>query len=92
MGLLETRAADEFAVLDAVHRFGGVPVPEPFFAESEGHALGDGTFLVMERVPGHKAGEFFPDLAAPAALAQPLRRRRCQPLTASSRIANFRCI
>ncbi len=66
VGLLETRAVDEFAIIDAVHRFGGVPVPQPFFAEPEGHALGEGTFLVMERVPGHKAGEFFPDLAAPA--------------------------
>ena len=65
VGLLETRAADEFAVIDAVHEFGGVPVPRPFFAEPEGHPLGDGTLLVMERVPGHKAGEFFPDLAAP---------------------------
>ena len=66
VGLLETRAVDEFAVIDAVHRFGGVPVPRPFFAEPEGHPLGEGTLLVMERVPGHKAGEFFPDLAAPA--------------------------
>ena len=65
VGLLETRAVDEFAVIDAVHRFGGVPVPRPFFAEPEGHPLGEGTLLVMERVPGHKAGEFFPDLAAP---------------------------
>jgi aminoglycoside phosphotransferase (APT) family kinase protein len=66
VGLLETRAVDEFAVIAAVHGFGGVPVPEPFFAEPEGHSLGEGTFLVMERVPGDKAGEFFPDLAAPA--------------------------
>ncbi len=65
VGLLETRAADEFAVIEAVYEFGGVPVPRPFFAEPEGHPLGDGTLLVMERVPGHKAGEFFPDLAAP---------------------------
>jgi len=66
VGLLETRAVDEFAVIDAVYRFGGVPVPQPFFAEPEGHSLGAGTLLVMERVRGHKAGEFFPDLAAPA--------------------------
>jgi aminoglycoside phosphotransferase (APT) family kinase protein len=66
VGLLETRAVDEFAVIDAVHRFGGVPVPEPFFAEPEGHSLGAGTLLVMERVRGQRAGEFFPDLAAPA--------------------------
>jgi aminoglycoside phosphotransferase (APT) family kinase protein len=66
VGLLETRAVDEFAVIDAVHRYGGVPVPRPFFAEPEGHSLGAGTLLVMERVPGVKAGEFFPDLAGPA--------------------------
>ncbi len=65
VSVLETRAADEFAVLEAVYEFGGVPVPQPFFAEEEGHDLGDGTFLVMARVPGHKAGEHFPDLAAP---------------------------
>jgi aminoglycoside phosphotransferase (APT) family kinase protein len=65
VSLLQTRAADEFGVIKAVHDFGGVPVPEPFFAEREDHGLGDGTFLVMERVRGHKAGEFFPDLAAP---------------------------
>jgi aminoglycoside phosphotransferase (APT) family kinase protein len=66
VGLLQTRSADEFAVLKAVHAYGGVPVPEPFFAECEDHSLGPGTFQVMERVRGHKAGEFFPDLAAPA--------------------------
>jgi aminoglycoside phosphotransferase (APT) family kinase protein len=65
VGLLATRAADEYAVIKAVHDFGGVPVPEPFFAEETDRELGAGTFLVMERVPGHKAGEFFPDLAAP---------------------------
>ena len=67
VGLLQTRAAEEFAVIRAVHDFGGVPVPEPYLAEDgEGHELGEGTFLVMERVSGHKAGEFFPDLAAPS--------------------------
>ena len=65
VGVLATRAADEFAVIRAVHEYGGVPVPEPFFAEREGHELGDGTFLIMECVAGHKAGEHFPDLAAP---------------------------
>jgi aminoglycoside phosphotransferase (APT) family kinase protein len=66
VGLLQTRAADEFAVIKAVYEYGGVPVPRPFFAEEKDHGLGEGTFLVMECVPGHKAGEFFPDLAAPA--------------------------
>jgi aminoglycoside phosphotransferase (APT) family kinase protein len=65
VGLLQTRAADEYEVINAVYRFGGVPVPEPFFAEEGTHDLGEGTFLVMARVAGHKAGEFFPDLAAP---------------------------
>jgi aminoglycoside phosphotransferase (APT) family kinase protein len=68
IGLLETRAADEFAILSAVHAHGGVPVAEPFFAD-ESRNLSDadnaGTLLVMERVPGHKAGEYFPELAAP---------------------------
>jgi aminoglycoside phosphotransferase (APT) family kinase protein len=67
VGLLQTKAAEEFAVIKAVHDFGGVPVPRPYFAEHEGHGLGEGTFLVMERVRGHKAGEFFPDLSAPLA-------------------------
>ena len=67
VGLLQTRAVEEFSVIRAVHDFGGVPVPEPYLAEDgEGHELGQGTFLVMERVSGHKAGEFFPDLAAPS--------------------------
>jgi aminoglycoside phosphotransferase (APT) family kinase protein len=65
VGLLQTRAADEFAVIKAVHDFGGIPVPEPFFVGQADDGLGQGTFLVMECVPGHKAGEFFPDLAAP---------------------------
>jgi len=61
VGVLQTRAADEFDVLSVVHGFGGVPVPEPYFADDDG----EGTLLVMERVPGRKAGEYFPDLAAP---------------------------
>ncbi len=66
VGLLPTKAADEFAVLRAVHDHGGVPVPRPFFADEVKTGLGDvGTLLVMERVTGGKAGEYFPDLAAP---------------------------
>jgi aminoglycoside phosphotransferase (APT) family kinase protein len=65
VGLLQTRAADEYEVIRAVHDFGGVPVPRPFFADEEGQGLGEGTVLVMERVTGHTAGEFFPDLAGP---------------------------
>ncbi len=75
VGLLQTRAADEFAVLRAVHAR-GVPVPEPFFAgavpsgrvgegDDGGVEAGGVTLLVMAKVPGMKAGEYFPDLAAP---------------------------
>ncbi len=61
VGILQTRAADEFAILEAVYARGDVPVPRPFFADE----LDGGTLLVMARVSGHKAGEYFPDLAAP---------------------------
>lgn len=74
VGILQTKAADEFAVLQAVHAHGGVPVPRPFFADDvagtplDDDTGGDGvTVLVMARVPGGKAGEYFPDLAAPTA-------------------------
>jgi aminoglycoside phosphotransferase (APT) family kinase protein len=63
IGLLATKASDEFAILRAVHDHGGVPVARPLFAEDSSD---DGTLLVMERVRGEKAGEYFPDLALPA--------------------------
>ena len=68
VGLLETRAADEYAILRAVHAHGGVPVAQPYFADDTQNLSGDnsrGTLLVMARVRGDKAGEYFPDLAAP---------------------------
>jgi aminoglycoside phosphotransferase (APT) family kinase protein len=65
VGILQTRAADEFAVLRAIDAHGGVPVARPLFAEDLDEQLGPGTMLVMERVSGSKAGEYFPDLAAP---------------------------
>jgi aminoglycoside phosphotransferase (APT) family kinase protein len=71
IGLLPTKAADEFGVLDVVFRHGGIPVPQPYFADSDPVELGEGTVLVMARVDGTKAGEYFPDLAAP-----PLEDRR----------------
>jgi aminoglycoside phosphotransferase (APT) family kinase protein len=68
VGVLQTKAADEFAVLRAVYDHGGVPVAEPFFCDDSKNGLGDGegTFMIMARVSGHKAGEYFPELAAPA--------------------------
>jgi aminoglycoside phosphotransferase (APT) family kinase protein len=79
VGLLQTRALEEFAVLQAVHAHGGVPVPRPLFADEApveldepgdagaGSAAGGPrpTLLVMERVDGTRAGEYFPEIAAP---------------------------
>lgn len=62
IGVLATKASDEFAILRAVHDHGGVPVARPLFADDSDGAA---TLLVMERVRGEKAGEYFPDLAAP---------------------------
>ncbi len=96
VGLLPTKAADEFAVLRALSDHGGVPVPRPYFADELKNGLGDGdddgTLLVMERVAGSKAGEYFPDLAAPTEhrrtlaeqLATALGRLHSLPLDALS--------
>ncbi|HEY5383932.1 MAG TPA: phosphotransferase family protein [Acidimicrobiales bacterium] len=67
IGLLATKASDEFAILRAVHDHGGVPVARPLFADEsfDTGSGGVGTLLVMERVRGEKAGEYFPDLAMP---------------------------
>jgi aminoglycoside phosphotransferase (APT) family kinase protein len=65
VGVLETRAIDEFGVLQAVDTYGGIPVARPFLADELDESLGGGTLLVMQRVAGAKAGEYFPDLAAP---------------------------
>ena len=69
IGLLATKASDEYAILRAVHDHGGVPVARPLFADDAANVSADpgetGTLLVMERVRGEKAGEYFPDLAAP---------------------------
>lgn len=65
VAILQTRALDEFGVLRAVYAHEGVPVAQPFFADELDDAMGGGTLLVMQRVTGTKAGEYFPDLAAP---------------------------
>jgi len=75
VGVLPTRAAEEFAVLEAVCAHGGVPVPRPFFADEPDGEFGPGTLLVMERVGGDKAGEYFPDLAAPTEHGRALGRQ-----------------
>jgi aminoglycoside phosphotransferase (APT) family kinase protein len=63
IGLLATKASDEFAILRAVHDHGGVPVARPLFADDSDSS--GTTLLVMERVRGQKAGEYFPDLSMP---------------------------
>jgi aminoglycoside phosphotransferase (APT) family kinase protein len=65
IGLLATKASDEFAILRAVHDHGRVPVARPLFADDSYGTDDVGTLLVMERVRGEKAGEYFPDLAVP---------------------------
>ena len=71
IGVLATKASDEFAILRAVYDHGGIPVARPFFGDDAKNLSDDGagddggTLLVMERVEGEKAGEYFPDLAAP---------------------------
>ena len=71
IGLLPTKASDEFSILKAVHDHGGVPVARPFFSDDAkkldpaADSTDAGTLLVMERVRGEKAGEYFPDLARP---------------------------
>jgi aminoglycoside phosphotransferase (APT) family kinase protein len=62
IGVLATKASDEFAILRAVYDHGGVPVARPLFADDSDD---DGTVLVMERVRGVKAGEYFPEIAMP---------------------------
>ena len=86
VGILPTRAVDEFDVLSVVHVFGGVPVPQPFFADQLDDAMGGGTLLVMQRVPGAKAGEYFPDLAAPTEHRQALGEQLATALAHLHRI------
>jgi aminoglycoside phosphotransferase (APT) family kinase protein len=93
VGLLETRASDEFAILRAVHAHGGVPVAQPFFADDAKNLSGDragddsGSLLVMERVRGEKAGEYFPDLAMP-----PPEYRRAIGTQLATALANLHAI
>ena len=42
VGLLETRASDEFAILRAVYAHGGMPVARPFFADDAKNLSDDG--------------------------------------------------
>jgi len=64
--LLATRTADEWPLLQALHRRGGVASPEPYLLEPDPQPLG-GTFIIMQWADGEKAGEIFPEVAAPRA-------------------------
>jgi len=61
---LSSKATDEFAVIDAVYRYGGVPVAKPLLHEPDASVLG-GTAVISERVDGTHAGLFFPELRKP---------------------------
>jgi aminoglycoside phosphotransferase (APT) family kinase protein len=61
---LSSKATDEFAVIDAVYRYGGVPVARPLLHEPDPSILG-GTALISERVDGARPGQFFPELEKP---------------------------
>jgi aminoglycoside phosphotransferase (APT) family kinase protein len=91
VGVLATRASDEFAILRAVYAHGGVPVARPFFSDDAKNVSGDpedtGTLLVMERVSGEKAGEYFPDLAAP-----PEEHRRAIALQLATALAHLHAV
>ena len=92
VGVLQTRAAEEFAVLEAVHAHGGIPVPRAVLRRRADDELGAGTLLVMERVSGSKAGEYFPELAAPdraPACARPPAGRRPGPPARASRSSDL---
>ncbi|HEX9684044.1 MAG TPA: phosphotransferase family protein, partial [Acidimicrobiales bacterium] len=69
-GLVDSRVADEYVLLAAAHD-AGVLVPRPILAEEDPEVFG-GTFLIVERVPGEKLGEFFPDMCK---LPDPEKRR-----------------
>jgi aminoglycoside phosphotransferase (APT) family kinase protein len=62
--LLATRTADEWPLLQALQQHGGVASPEPYLLETDPRPLG-GTFIVMQWADGEKAGEIFPEVAAP---------------------------
>jgi aminoglycoside phosphotransferase (APT) family kinase protein len=70
---LSSKATDEFAVIDAVHRYGGVPVAKPLLHEPDPSVLG-GTALISELVDGKRPGQFFPELEKPQQYGRELMR------------------
>jgi len=84
--LLATRTGDEWPLLEALRQHGGMASPEPYLLETDPQFLG-GTFIIMQWADGEKAGEIFPEVAAPRAhrreivlhLAQILARLHTMP-------------
>lgn len=70
---LSSKAADEFAVIDTVYHYGGVPVARPLLHEPDPSVLG-GTALISERVDGVRPGQFFPELEKPQQYGPELMR------------------
>lgn len=60
-GLVESRAADEYTLLQVLDEIAGIPSPSPLLVEPDEDRLG-GTFMLVALLPGKKMGEFFPDM------------------------------
>jgi aminoglycoside phosphotransferase (APT) family kinase protein len=60
-GLVPSRTADEFRVLQVVERHGGVPVPHMLCCETDKSKLGS-SFLLMSAVTGRARGAYNPDV------------------------------
>ncbi|MCK9541023.1 MAG: phosphotransferase family protein [Novosphingobium sp.] len=58
---VQTEAADEFPVLKRLAETPGIPVPAPLHVEADRSVLG-GSFLLLTRSAGRKAGEYFPEV------------------------------
>lgn len=58
--IISSQAASEFPLLEMLWQQ-GVPVPQPLLVETDLQPLG-GTFILVELLEGHKAGEYFPEL------------------------------
>jgi aminoglycoside phosphotransferase (APT) family kinase protein len=64
VALIQTSAIDEYELLSKLAAVDGIPAPKPLLGEADPAHLG-GTFLLVDLLPGHKAGEYFPEVAGP---------------------------
>ena len=75
-GLVDSNAADEFQIIQAVHA-AGVPVPQPLAVEADARVLG-ASFIVVSRIDGRNIGDsnevFEPSRAFALGLARALAK------------------